>query len=281
MAKAPSEMTDEELDAAILNPPEDGLIPPVEVIIPPEEKKPKEAKKPDAVEPESPVEDEPEVVPAPVEDEEEEPPVSARETKRVTQLLAKMKELQTAPAVPAAPVIPDAIDYKTAIDAEPEVLEQLEADRKAVSDAAYKEGIAQTNATANSIMFHTRLEMDAPKMEAKYPQLDKESDKFNQSVANDVNVLYLQLAGYNNDTDTATNPTLRYSDFVESIFGLADDIGNEKVATSTKEVAKQAANTALRPDGSTVKRLNLNKLPEQMTDEELDARIALAIPPNK
>jgi hypothetical protein len=127
-------------------------------------------------------------------------------------------------------------------------------------------------------MFHTRLEMDAPKMESKYPQLDKDSDKFNEAVANDVNTMYLRLAGYDNQTDTATNPNLRYSDFVESIFGLADDIGTEKVAKSAKEITKQAANTALRPDGSTVKRLNLNKLPEQMTDEELDARIALAIP---
>lgn len=278
MAKNPADMTDEELDEAIKNPPEDGLIPPVEIVVPSkEEKKPKEErpedKKPD-VKVEPPKEDEPTVEPEKEEVEEEEKPISARETKRVSQLLAKMKEMQAAPPASAAPTVPSAMDYSKTIEAEQEVLDKLEADRKAVSDAAYQAGLAQTN----SIMFHTRLEMDAPKMEAKYPQLDKDSDKFNERVANDVNTMYLHYAGYDNKTDRASNPNLRYSDFVESIFGLADDIGTEKVAKSEKEIAKQASNTALRPDGSTVKRLNLNKLPEQMTDEELDARIALAIP---
>lgn len=277
MAKNPADMTDKELDEAIANPPQEGLIPPVEVVVPAEKPDDKPKVKSKEEPEEKPVEElekskeEPE---EPKTEVEEEKPPSRRETLRIQQVLQKLKEAQAPAPAPAAPT--GQLDYSKELEADPEVIAKLEADRKAASDATYQQGLTQSN----SIRFHTRLEMDAPKMEEKYPWLDKNSKEFKPALAQSVNEMYLSAVGFDQQTDTVKNPNIRYSDYVESIAELANEIAGDKTETSTKQIAKQAANTALRPDGSTVKRLNLNKLPEQMTNEELDARIALAIPQN-
>ena len=217
------------------------------------------------VEPEEAPEDNVEEEPG--EEPEEERPPSRRESLRIQQLLEKLKEKPQTEAPKA-----QGLDYKTALDADPEVIKQLEADREAVARAQYQSGLEQ----AKSIQFHTRLEIDAPRVEAKYPQLDKESASFNPVVANAVNQWYLNTVGYDAKTDTVVNPTVRYSDFVEGIFELADELGSEKTASASKNIAKQAAQTAIRPGGGRTKGLDLNKAPEQMSDEELKAVLAQA-----
>ena len=62
---------------------------------------------------------------------------------------------------------------------------------------------------------------------------------------------------------------------------LGEVIGAKKAQTAAKNVAKQARTTGLRPDGSSAKRLDLNKAPDQMTDEELDAFLNKAGVPTK
>jgi hypothetical protein len=280
MAKNPADMTNKELEDAIANPPADGLIPPVEVVIPPEEPESKGKKKPDDKEPSK---EEPK--PDPLEPEEEDPVVepeveepSRREKLRIVDLLGKLKEKDTAPA--SAPTA-TGLDYTKDLDADPAVIKKLQEDRQAAATAAYQQGVEQ----ANSIRFHTRLDIDAPRVESKYPQLDKNDEKkFRPTIANAVNTMYLAAAGYDPGDPTkgvaesVKNPNLRYVDYIEGIFELADEIASDRNEVSTKNIAKQVAKTGLRPDGSRTKTLNLNKLPEQMTDEELDARIALAIP---
>lgn len=270
MAKAPEDMTDEELDAAIANPLPKTDIPPVVVPDVPEPKKDDKkepVKEPDVTpEPPAPVVTPPEPAPAVP------PEPSRREQLRVQELLAKMKATQTAPTAPTAPA---GLDYAATLDADPELIKKLENDRQAAVNAAHQSGLAQ----ANSIRFHTRLEIDAPRIEAKYPQLDKTSDKFNPILANAVNTMFLSTAGYDPKTDTAANPDVRYSEYIESIFELASEIAGEKISSTTKNIKKQAAQTGLRPEGAAAtKTLDLNKLPQDMSDEELDARIALAIP---
>lgn len=270
MAKDPKDMTDEELDAAIANPPVETEIPPVEVPVVPEKEEKKDDKKEPEKEPEA-------VIPDPKEEPKEEPPeekpVSRREQLRVQELLERFKNNLQTPA-PAPAVDPNLLDYSKNLEGDPELIKKLELDRQAAMDSAQARGLA----TANSIRFHTRLEIDAPRIEAKYPQLDKTSDKFNPVLANAMNTMFLSTAGYDAKTGTAANPDIRYLDYVESIFELAGEIAGEEVDKKTKNIKKQAAQTGLRPDGSGVKTLDLNKLPQDMTDEELDARIALAIP---
>lgn len=220
--------------------------------------------------PSQPPEEKPEDVEVPEdkeveEEQEEEKPPSRRESLRILQVLEKLKDKSQTPAETAP-----GMDYKTAIDADPEVIKQLEADRKAVSDAQFQSGLKQ----AQSIQFHTRLEIDAPRVEAKYSQLDKESADFNPVVANAINQWYLNTVGYDPKNDTVVNSSVRYADFVEGIFELADEVGSEKTANTSKNIAKQAANTGIRPGGGRTKGLDLNKAPKDMTDEELTAVIA-------
>lgn len=231
---------------------------------PPEDKKPESEEK---------IVEDNNVEPEPVEEaepEEEEKPPSRRESLRIQQLLEKLKEKPETPT----PETSGGLDYKTALDADPAVIKQLEEDRTAVGNAQYQSGLKQ----AQSIQFHTRLEIDAPRVEVKYPQLDKESADFKPVVANAINQWYLNTVGYDPKTDTVVNSNVRYADFVDGIFELADEVGNDKTASTSKNIAKQAANTAIRPGGGRTKGLDLNKAPEQMSDEELKAVIAQTMP---
>lgn len=255
--KDPKQMSDEELDKALETP---GIE---------QDKQPKTPPAPvTEEEPEVPEEEEPE------EEELEEKPPSRRETLRIQQVLAKLKEAQeNKPTV--TPTAPEALDYEKALEADPETIKRLQEDRERTNQAMYQQGIAQ----ANSIRFHTRLEIDAPRIEAKYPQLDKSDEAhFKPALANAINTMFLSTVGYDEKTDTVKDPNLRYSDYVDSIFELAGEIADDKTAKTTKNVTKQASQTGLRPSGSGTKKLDLNKLPGQMSDEELDAVIARAIP---
>lgn len=231
------------------------------------------------VAPEAPAEGAPAVTP-----EEGQPQPSRREQLRVTQLLAKMREDQqtvtpASPTVPSAPKAPEgSIDYDKDLEgADPETIRRIKEDRERTSQFAYQQGLEQTK----SIRFHTRLEIDAPQIETKYPQLDKTSDKFKPQLANAINQMYLSAVGYDPKSDKVQNPDIRYKDYVESIFELGHEIGTEEARAATVEVKKQAAQTGLRPGAQQAKTLNLNKIPSQMSDEELDAIIAQAVPPQK
>lgn len=205
------------------------------------------------------------------EDSEDEKPKSRRENLRIQQLVEKLRSQRAEPVIPSKE---DSLDYKTALDADDEVIKKLEDDRKAAAQYSFDQGVAR----ANAIQFHTRLEIDAPKVASKYPQFDKDAEEFNPVAANAINQWYLATVGYDSKSDTVKNPGVRYADFVEGIMELADEMASHKVARTKSNIAKQAASTGLRPDGSSAKRLNLNQAPETMTDEELDAIIGAAIP---
>jgi len=275
----PSTLSDEELDKLI----ETGEYTPDEEEEKPDKPKPEDAEEEHEEEeadeqkdekpkdePVKPEESEEEEKPEkPKKDDEEKPP-SRREQMRVKQLLEKYGD----PEKPAEKPKASGIDYEKELDADEETKKKLADDRQQAADAGYDRGLEQ----AKSIQFHTRLEIDAPRVAAKYPQIDKDSDEFKPEAANDVNTFYLTLVGYNPKDKTVKNADIRYSDFVDAIFTLANDLADQKAQEVSKEVRRQAAQTGLRPDGSSPKKLNLNKEPHDMTDEELDAYIAQAIP---
>lgn len=254
----PATLTDAELDKEL------GIEPPAEDPKP-EPKTQPEVTEPET-EPEAPEDEEPE---AP--EEPEEKPPSRREQLRIQQVLAKLKEQGEAPKPKTRE---DAIDYAKDLDADPAVVERLNADRQAEADAQYQAGLSQ----ANSIQFLTRLEIDAPRIEAKYTFLDPNSTEFNSVAADAMNSKYLQFVGFDTATKRVQHPDIRYADFVEAEMEFANEIATHKIAETKKNIVKQAAQTGLRPDGNSSKKMDLTKLPGAMTDEELDAVIAQAIP---
>lgn len=222
--------------------------------------------------------DEPQEVPqapqAPQEPEdpqvEEEPAEPERpESKRALTRWNKMVEDEVQRRLPQAQQH-QGLDYSQALEADPETIQRLETDRKQYGQAQQQTAMQQLE----SVRWENRLELDAPRIEAMYPQLKKGAPEFDAAVADSLNMHYLNLVGYDATTHTVRNPNLRYADFVEAQFEMAERLANQKVASTTRNIAKQAATTGLRPDGSSSKRLNLDQAPENMSKEELDAKIA-------
>lgn len=213
------------------------------------------------------------VVPEVVE-EVEEKPISRREQLRVQDLLAKYGDKETEEKPVPKPQVPSTLNYNDTIEADPELVKQLEEDRRKYGETLYNQGLEQSKA----LQFQTRLEIDAPRIESKYPVLDKNSEEFHPAVANAINQLYLSSVGFDKKTGTVQNADLRYADYAEGIFELAEEIALVRTEASRKNVVEQAANTGLRPDGSGTKKLNLNQAPGSMSDEELDAFLAKALP---
>lgn len=271
--KAPEDMTDAEL-AEKVNPQAEA---PVEEA-PTEPASPKEESKEEPKE-ETPVEE----AVAPAEEEQEEAPApSRREQLRVQDLLNKYGPPPASRPAPQA----KAPDYQELIDAEPEVYKQLEQATSQFGREQFVQGQQDTLKQVNSVKWETLLNMDAPQMESKYPVLDKNSPEFHPALADALSRRYFQMVGLNPGDPqsgiplTVEQPGIRWRDFVEGEFELADEIASTKNQETVKNVAKQAATTGLRPDGSSAKRLNLNKDPQDMTMEELYASIGQT-PPKK
>ena len=197
-----------------------------------------------------------------ISEEQPEKPTSRRADLRIQKLIEKLKT-QDKPSIPQA----QGINYQDELDADPEVIAKLDADRQTYGDSLYQNGLDQ----ANAIQFNTRLEIDAPRVLEKYPQLNPEDNSFNPALADAINNWYLSTVGWNPEKQTVSNPNIRYQEFAESIFELGNEIAGQKVQATAKNIAKQAATTGLRPDGSSSKRMNLNQPIENMSDEELAA----------
>ena len=197
--------------------------------------------------------------------EETEKPPSRREQLRIQDLLKKYGPPENRPAPSQRP---DALDYEKELNADPEVIQQLNADRQRSQDSGYNEGLKQ----AEFLNWKTSLKIDAPNIEKKYPVLDKNSDQFHPAVADAVNSWYLNMSGYDGN-NIVNNPNVGYADFVEGFMELVQETAGQKITETTKNIAKQAAATGLRPDGSTAPTMNLNKDPSQMSIEELYASL--------
>lgn len=256
----PSELTDEELNKVI----ETGVEPETpesEVIAPPEQEPLKE---------EEPEESKVPAEQAPAESEPEETPAapSRREQLRVQTLLKKYG--------PPPEQNPKSTgkDYRELIEADDEVIKTLESDRQQSNKESFNQGLD----AAKFFKWETLLQVDAPGIETKYPQLDKNSPQFHPALADAMNTKYLRFVGYDAEKRSVNNPDIRYSDFVEAEMEFADEIAAQRVEKTTQNIVKQAAQTGLRPDGSITKKLNLNQAPSEMSLEELYASIGQTAP---
>lgn len=198
--------------------------------------------------------------------------MSRRKAKRLEKLEGLVQHLRGTPQRPQP--TPGGVDYKKMIEADPEVYEQLNQATQSYGQEQYNAGLS----AAENVRFHTRLEIDAPRIESKYPQFDKDSPEFNPGLASAVNEWYLATVGYDPQTDSVRNAGVRYANFVEGIMELADAMAGAKTTKTTENIARQAANAGLRPDGSSAKPMNLNKAPEDMTYEELQAAAKATMP---
>lgn len=200
-------------------------------------------------------------------EEEEVQKPSRRESLRIQALLQKMKE--DGPSPQKKTDKPE-LNIDDDLDADEETKSKIKGDRESYGESRYQQGIDEAYRFSK---FETRLEVDAPLVESKYPQLDKESDDFNPVLADTINRMYLSFVGFDGEGRSVRTADVRYRDFVESFYELADEIAGDKVDRTTTNIKKQASKTGIRPGGGSAKRLNLNKAPSEMTDDELEAVI--------
>lgn len=266
----PSTLSDEELDKLIQGdePEEAEVEEPTEPDA--EEESADEPEATEEGEPEEPEAEEPETPEAPK-------PPSRREQLRIQQLVAKFGNKR--PEASPQSIDPSkSLNYAEELDADPEIIKRLEADRQRTADTSYE----RAETMARTMQWETMLNIDAPQVESKYEMLNpKDEEHFHPVLADSLSKWYLNQTGFDPETRTVANPGIRWSEFVDGVFELADEIASSKVATATKNIKSQAAKTGLRPGGTTSKKLNLNRAPEAMTDEELDAMIGMAIPNRK
>ncbi len=207
-------------------------------------------------------------------EEEEQKPPSRREQLRIQQLLKKYGSPEQRPA-PSKPD-PQGMDYAKELNADPETIKKLDEDRRAAAEQSYNQGLSR----ADYIKWEMALRVDSPQVSAKFPILDKNSPEFHPAIADAINTWYLRMSGFNPQTRTVADPDISYGEFVESYMELVEETASQKNVRTVKNVAKQAAATGLRPDGSSAKKLDLNKRPEDMSIEELYAAIGQK-PPKK
>jgi hypothetical protein len=209
-------------------------------------------------------------------EEQEERPMSRREQLRVADLLKKYGPPQT-----DAPLKSDAPNFRDQINADEEVYKTLEETTNQFGQQQYNQGLSQ----ARLLQWETLLKVDDPQVRTQFPQLNpQDKEHFHPALADAMNQKYLQFVGYDPGDPqrgvppTVQRPGIRYLDFVEAEFEFADELASERQQRTTENIARQAAQTGLRPDGSQAKRLNLNKSAEEMTDEELAAAIDSTMP---
>lgn len=197
---------------------------------------------------------------------EEPAPVSRRENKRIAELTRKLAEAnQQRPAQPSQPQISQIIgegDYD---------LDQVNGLAQQYGEQRYKEGLA----IANAQRFETRLEIDAPKVEAKYPVLNPRSEQFDPGIAEWSTQLYYKTVGLKPGSDgtfTVDNPNIRYEEFADGLMEAVETLATSRSVDSKQNLVKQAAQTGVRPTGG-VKKQYAGTDPSKMTTEQLQAAI--------
>ena len=206
-----------------------------------------------------------------VEEDEEEvpPPPSRREQLRINDLLKKYGPPPEAPRTEPL----QRMDYEQTLDADPEVVRQLEADRQAAAQQAYLQGQQASNQRLEYNQFYNNIRFDLPLVSDKLSKLDPEDVK-------SIDEEYMAITGANPQTMTVRNSNIGYAEFVEARLEQAERLAAKMNLQTVKNVTRQAATTGLRPDGSSAKRLNLNQSEKTMSLEELYAAIGQTPPKN-
>lgn len=190
--------------------------------------------------------------------EQVEEPVSRRANKRIQDLTRKLAEAQQQPQYQPR-------QQRQIIGEGDYDLDQVNGMAEQYGAQRYQEGLAQANALA----FSTRLEIDAPKVATKYGVLDQNSDNFDPGVAAFINESYLKTVGYDPQAGSVQNNNIRYEEYVDGMMELVETLSQGKAADSTKNLAKQAAQTGVRPSG--VSKTYSGADPSKMTLEQLQA----------
>lgn len=192
-------------------------------------------------------------------EEEAEPEPSPRQNKAIERLTKKLAEAKAqAPQrqPQQGPIIGEG-DYD---------LDQVNQMAREYGDQRYSEALEQ----AKAIEFKLGLKVEVPVVTQKYPELNPKSDNFDLGRRQFIDELYLKSVGYNEQSGTVLRNDIGYEEFVDGFMEAVDRSASVKAAESSKNLAKQASQTGVRPN-SIAKKAYEGTDPSKMTLEQLQA----------
>lgn len=174
-------------------------------------------------------------------DEEE---LSPRQQKRVEQLKQSKLDsiLERVTQKPKAHQGYKPLDYKEAIDADEQVIDQLAKDREQYATDLQQ----QTNERLTTELWKRDIKTDLALVKDKLDKLDPAS-------ARAIDKEYLLYSGYDPETGRVANPNIGYAEFVEAQIERAEMIAANLNVRTQQNVAKQVAQTGIRPSGTASK----------------------------
>lgn len=181
------------------------------------------------------------------EEVEETPELSRRQQKAIDRVEAQAKELGLTKILdritqvkqaPQRQATPQGINYRDVMDAPDEVIQQLEQDRSNVVSQVE----SRVNDQIRRSQFEMNLKLDLPLVQDKLSKLDP-------SASQALDRAYLQFVGYNPQTGVPAIDGVSYAEFIDAQLELANSIATNRVVNTQRNIAKQAAQTGVRPDG--------------------------------
>jgi len=170
--------------------------------------------------------------------------LSPRQQKRVEQLtkskLDSILDRVTQGKAQASTYKP--LDYKETIEADEEVINQLSKDREQYATSLQE----QTNERITTELWKRDIKTDLALVKDKL-------DKLDPSDARAIDKEYLLYSGYDQERGRVANPTISYAEFVEAQIERAERLASNLNIRTQQNVAKQAAQTGLRPTGGASK----------------------------
>jgi hypothetical protein len=146
------------------------------------------------------------------------------------------------------------LDYKETIDADEQVISQLSQDREQYATSLQE----QTNERLTTELWKRDIKSDLALVKEKLDRLDP-------SDARAIDREYLLYSGYDQEAGRVANPTISYAEFVEAQIERAEKIAANLNVRTQQNVAKQAAQTGLRPTGGASKATKISS-PEDIAN---------------
>lgn len=170
--------------------------------------------------------------------------LSPRQQKRVEQLKQSKLDsiLERVTQKPKAHQGYKPLDYKEAIDADEQVIDQLAKDREQYATDLQQ----QTNERLTTELWKRDIKTDLALVKDKLDKLDPAS-------ARAIDKEYLLYSGYDPESGRVANPTIGYAEFVEAQIERAEMIAANLNVRTQQNVAKQVAQTGIRPNGTASK----------------------------
>ncbi len=226
-----------------------------------------------------------EVSEAPEETEtNDESELSPRQQKRVEQIERKAKEYQLNSILdriqgkqPQQTGQHERLDYREAIEAPEEVYQTLERERETIKKESFNEGLEAVKA----IEFKNNIRFDLPLVKDRLDKLDPID-------AATLDREYLLTVGFNPQTGAPLHTNVGYAEYINSKLDMMERFVAAKTARSQQNIAKQASQTGVRPDGGTRPSFNITSAndiaklsPEQFEKNREAIYKAAGIPYNK